>query len=53
MGLEEPPIARGVPLSSMAKSSPSSFLLKFQESLHQSNLTPAGFFIIKDLQNPQ
>ena len=53
MRLEEPPTACGVPLSSVAKSSPPSVLLKFQESLHRSNSIPAGFFIIKDLQNPQ
>ena len=50
MGLEEPPTAHGVPLSSMAKSSPLSALVRFQESLHRGNSSSAGFFI-KDLQN--
>ena len=51
MGLEEPPTAHGVPLSSMAKSSPLSALVRFQESLHRGNSSSAGFFI-KDLQKP-
>ena len=47
MGLEEPPTAFGVPLSSMAKFSPLSVLVKLQESLHNGNSTPArGFFIM-------
>ena len=51
MGLEEPPTACGVPLSSMAKSSPLSALVRFQESLHRGNFTPVEFFI-KDPQKP-
>jgi len=42
--LEEPPTACGVPLSSMAKSSPSSVLVRLQESLHRGNSTPAEFY---------
>ena len=48
MGLEEPPTACGVPLSSMA--SPPSALVRLQESLDRGNSTPAGLFT-KDPQN--
>ena len=43
--------AYGVPLSSMAKSSPQSVLVRFQESLHRGNFTPVEF-CIKDPQKP-
>jgi len=48
MGLEEPPTACGVPLSSTA--SPPSALVRLQESLDRGNSTPAGLFT-KDPQN--
>ena len=51
MGLEEPPSMCRVPLSSMAKSSSPSILVRLQESLHRGSSTPARF-IIKDSQNP-
>ena len=40
-GLEEPPTTCGGPLSSLAKSSPLSVLVKLQKSLHRGNSTPA------------
>ena len=51
MGLEESPTAYGVPLSSMAKSSPPPVLVKLQESSHGGKVTPVGF-LTKDPQNP-
>ena len=44
-GLEEPPTTCGGPLSSLAKSSPLSVLVKLQKSLHRGNSTPAEFLL--------
>ena len=44
-GLEEPSIPCGVPLSSLAKSSPLSVLVKLQKSLHRGISTPAEFLL--------
>ena len=44
-GLEDPPTTCGVPLSSLAKSSPLSVLVKLQKSLHRGNSTPAEFLL--------
>ena len=51
MGLEETHTICGVPLSSLTKSSPPFFLVKFQESLHRGKSILAGFSI-KDPQHP-
>lgn len=44
-GLEELPTTCGVPLCSMAKSSPPFVFVGLQESLHKGNPTPAGFLL--------
>ena len=51
MGLEEPTTACGVTLSSKAKSSPLSVLVRLQESLHRAT-APLWSFFIKDPQTP-
>ena len=53
MEQEQPLTACGVTLSSMAKSSPLSLLVKLQESLHRGSSTPAGFYClcVKSLQS--
>ena len=52
-GLEEPPTTCGVSLSSMAKSSPQSVLVRLQESLHRGNFTSVEFFIKDPQKLPQ
>ena len=51
-GLEEPPTACRVPLSSVAKSSPQSALVKLQESLYRGNSILWSFLLRTHNQHP-